>query len=133
MSSLNRRQFLQSAGSAAALGITADGAVQNVSIVVDPTDPVANSVPAQWAVSELERSLTAAGVSVQRCARIADAKPGNQCIVAAGPSSSEAKDILKRAGVAVPNTTEALAIVPGKVALACGYDSRALVYALLDL
>jgi hypothetical protein len=133
MNSLNRRQFLQSAGTAAALGITADGAIQNVSIIVDPADEVANSVPAKWAVSELERSLTAAGVSVQRCARTADAKHGNQCIVAAGPRSPEARDILKRAGLAAPNTIEALVIVPGKVALACGYDPRALVYALLDL
>ena len=133
MNSLNRRQFLQSAGTAAALGMTVDGAIQNVSIVVDPTDSVANSVPAKWAVNELERSLTAAGVSVQRCERTADAKPANQCIVAAGPSSLEAKDILKRAGIGVPNTQEALVLVPGKAALACGYDSRALVYALLDL
>src|SRR6266478_502492 len=44
MRSLNRRQFLQSAGTAAALGITVDGAVQNVSLVVDPADELANTV-----------------------------------------------------------------------------------------
>jgi hypothetical protein len=136
--SLNRRRFLQAASAAAALGMTVEGATQGVSIVVDPTDSVAGSVAAKWAATELERSLAAAGVSVQRCERTGDAKLGNQCIVAAGPNSPEARDILKLAGVAVPNTPEALALVPGKMAgrqvlLACGYDSRALVYALLDL
>ncbi len=136
--SLNRRRFLQAASTAAALGITVEGATQGVSIVVDPSDPVAGSGAAKWAANELERSLAAAGVSVQRCERTADAKPGNQCIVSAGPSSPEARDILKLAGVAPPNSAEALALVPGKaggrpVLLACGYDSRSLVYALLDL
>ncbi len=136
--SLNRRQFLQTASTAAAFAVAAEGATQSVSIVVDPTDAVAGSVAAKWAVKELERSLAAVGVSVQTCERTADAKPGNQCIVAAGSSSPEARDILKLAGVAVPNTPEALALVPGKAAgrpvlLACGYDSRALVFALLDL
>src|SRR5258708_7316272 len=106
--SFNRRQFLQTAGTAAAFGVRGKGAAHSVSIVVDPTDAVASSVSAKWAAKELERSLATAGVSVQRCDRIADAKPGNQCIVAAGLSSSEARDILKVAGVAVPNTPEAL-------------------------
>src|SRR5947207_1622589 len=62
----------------------------------------------------------------------------NRCILAAGASSPEAKDILKLAGIAAPNTPEALALVPGKsagrpVLLACGYDARALVFTLLDL
>src|SRR5260370_6661602 len=136
--SLNRRQFLQTASTAAALGMTVEGATQEVSIVIDPTDPIAGRVAARWAANELERSLSAAGVSVQRCERTAGAKPGNQIIVAAGPSSTEAREILKVAGVASPNTPEAIALVPGKtsgrpVLLACGYDSRALVYALLDL
>jgi hypothetical protein len=136
--SLNRRCFLQTAATAAVFGISAEGAAPGVSIVIDPNDAVANSVGAKWAAVELERSLSAAGVPVQRCERTATATPGNQCILAASPNSREAIDILKLAGVAVPNTPEALALVPGKAAgrpvlLACGYDTRALVYALLDL
>ena len=136
--SLNRRRFLQTASTAAAFGFTCEGATRNVSIVVDPADAVAGSASAKWALSELERSLDAVGVSVQRCERTADARTGNRCIVVAGANSLEAKDVLRQAGVVPPNTPEALALVPGKAAgkpvlLACGYDPRALVFALLDL
>src|SRR5260221_205596 len=92
----NRRQFLQTAGAVAAAGVTGTAATPGVSIIVNPTDAVAIADSAQWSLNELERSLEAAGVSVQRCERIADARLANLCIVAAGPSSPEARDILKR-------------------------------------
>ena len=131
---LNRRQFLQTAGSVAAAGVTGLAAVRGVSIIVNPRDEVANADPARWAVNELERCLTTSGVAVERRARAADAKTGNQCIVVAGSRSPEATDILKQAGVTVPEVPEALGLVPGKGALlACGFDSRGLVYALLEL
>lgn len=138
MKSFNRRQFLQTAGSAAAFGVSSAAAAQGVSIVVDSSDPIAASGPAQWAAKELEQSLTIAGVTVQRCERIADVKAGNQCVVAAGAGSAVAKEILKQAGAAVADKPEALGLVPGKSSgkpalLACGYDSRSLVFALLDL
>ncbi len=138
MSFVNRRRFLQTAASAATFGVTSTGAVRGVSIVADPADPVASAGPAQWAASELERSLAATGVAVQRCARIAEAKAGNQCIVAAGSSSPIATEILKQAGVSVAAAPESLGLVPGTLAgrpvlLACGHDTRGLVYALLDL
>jgi hypothetical protein len=134
MSSLNRRRFLQTAASAATFGATTTGAVRGVSIVADPADPVVSAGPAQWAAKELEQSLTAAGIAVQRCERIADAKAGNQCIVAAGAASS----IAKEAGISVPAIPESLALTPGTLAgrpvlFACGHDTRGLVYALLDL
>lgn len=136
--SLNRRQFFQTAGTAAAFGVTAIGAVQGVSIVVDPSDAIAGSGPAKWAATELEQSLTAAGVAVQRCAKVADAKPGNQCVVVAGSTSQVAKAILRQGSVTVASVPEALALVPGRadgraLLLACGYDARGLTFALLDL
>ena len=53
---LNRRQFLQSAGSLGALAV-GHAATREISIVVDPADPVANAKPAQWAIKEFEDSL----------------------------------------------------------------------------
>ncbi len=136
--SLNRRLFLQTAGSLAATQVTGRAAKPGVSIIVNPKDPVAAAAPGKWGVGELERALAKAGVTVQRCERVADAGPGNQCIVAGGSTSPDIKNILKLAGVTVSEAPEALALVPGKAAgrpvlLACGYDTRALVFALLDV
>ena len=139
---MNRRLFLKTAGCAAALTADSSGAGQNVSInvsiVVEATDPIAGSPPVRWALQELEQALTASGSQVGRRGRVTDAKPGDLCIVAAGLNAPIAKDILKRQGVAVAAKPEALALVPGetggrKVLLACAYDSRGLVYALLEL
>ncbi len=135
-SPLNRRRFLKTAGTLAALGgvPSASAALPAIAIVVDPSDSVSNSAAAQWAVQELERSFKSAGTSVQMCRTLSEAKPGTQCIVAAGSHSDEAQALLKRAGVSIPETPEALGLVPGGPALlASGYDTRGLVYALLDL
>jgi hypothetical protein len=135
--SFNRRQFIQTAGSVAALGIA--GAAQGtVSIVVDPSDSVASSGPARWATDELERSLTAAGVSVRKLDQLTKVSTGDFCIVAAATSSPLAPGALKAAGATVPSVPEALGLVPTtvdgrKVLLACGYDTRGLVYAVLEL
>jgi hypothetical protein len=135
--SFNRRQFIQTAGSVAALRIA--GAEQGtVSIVVDPSDSVASSGPARWATDELERSLTAAGVSVRKLDQITKVSTGDFCIVAAAASSPLALSGLKAAGATVPSVPEALGLVPTtvdgrKVLLACGYDTRGLVYAVLEL
>jgi len=136
--SLNRRRFLQAAGTAAGFGADARAALQGVSLVLNSSDPVAASAAARWAATEFEISLTASGVTVQRCEQIAEAQPGNLCILASGANSPQARAILKAADVAAPGTPEALAIVRGRAAgkpvlLACGYDARALVFALLDL
>jgi len=138
MTSFNRRQFLQTASATAALTVTGSGAVTGVSIVIDPSDAVAGSGPAQWAAKELEQSLTAAGVAVQRCGRVSDMKAGNQCVVASGSRSAIAQEILKSAGAKVAESPESLGLVPGKAAgkpalLASGFDNRGLVFALLEL
>lgn len=124
---MNRRTFIGSA--AAALGTQARAArmraAGGVSIVTDPADPIAQTGPAMWAVRELEQALTSRGVTVFRCASLAEAKPGDLCIVAAGSDS-------------VPALPEALGIVPSnignkKILSAFGHDSRGLTYALLEL
>ncbi|MDQ6701279.1 MAG: hypothetical protein M3Z36_13950, partial [Acidobacteriota bacterium] len=133
---LSRRRFLKAAGCAATLKPLS--AAQRISIVVDPADPIAGSPPAQWALKELEQALTASGCQVNRSGRVADTTPGDLCILAAGVDAPVAKEILKRQSVSVAAKPEALALVPAetsgrKILLACGYDSRGLVYALLDL
>jgi hypothetical protein len=132
--SINRRRFLKTAGTLAALSGSSAAAAPAVSLIVDPSDSVANSAPAKWAAQELERSLMAVGGSVQICRNLSEAKQGNQCVVAAGSRSAAAQDLLKRGGASIPESPEALGLVPGSRALlATGYDTRGLVYALLDL
>ena len=67
-------------------GSAADSA-GGVSIVVEPGDSVAESSPAQWAISELSEALTSRTIVVHRCQRLAQAAAGDLCIVAAGPDS----------------------------------------------
>ena len=134
MPTINRRRFLQTAGAVTALSRSASAAYPSVSLVVDPTDAIANSAPAKWAAQELEQSLKAAGAEVQRCRNLAEAKSGNQCIVVAGARAAASEDLQKRAGVSIAASPEALGLVPGGAALlAAGHDTRGLVFALLDL
>src|SRR3989442_6719562 len=134
---LNRREFLQEAGSIAAVSVVR-APRRRISLVIDPADPVASSGPARWAVKELEQSLDARGLAVHKCERVAQAKAGDFCVVAAWSKSNLAAGILKAARAIVAETPEALGLAPGnvgnrRVLLACGHDTRGLVYALLDL
>src|SRR5689334_7511743 len=111
MSTMNRRRFLGTAGTLAALGRPCMAAYPAVVLVVDPADPVANSAPAKWAAQELERALTNAGSTVQRRRTLAEAAKDTQCVVVAGSRAAVAQDIQKRAGVSVPESPEALGLV----------------------
>ncbi len=134
MKKINRRRFLQTAGTVAAIGGGAAGAIPSVSLIIDPTDAIANAGPAKWAASELERSIIAAGGAVRMCRNLSEAQPGTQCVVSAGAQSSIARDLLRRARVSAPEQPESLALAPGNTALlAAGHDTRGLVYALLTL
>jgi hypothetical protein len=139
---LNRRHFLQTAGFAAALVISRTGSAADsaggVSIIVEPGDSVADSSPAQWAIGELSEALTSRSIVVRRLKRLAQAAAGELCIVAAGPDSPMASQILAETGARIPKVPEALCLVPLKISgkqvlLACGRDERGLVYALLEL
>jgi hypothetical protein len=134
---LNRRQFVKGATALAAIGV-AQGASGGVSIVADPRDSVAGAAPSKWAIKQLEEILAAHGVSVFRCETLAQAKSTDLCILAAGLASPGAARILKQSHAAVSKTAESLGLIPAKVGdkqviLACGYDTRGLVYALLEL
>lgn len=138
-SDVNRREFLTGAGLAAgAAAQPVAGPAKGVCIVADPGDPIASAGPSQWAVSEVQKALSAQGVAVTVRPRLDQAGPSELCILVAGATTAEAREVLKGAGVSVPNTPESLGLVPGKAAaraalLACGGGVRGLVYALLEL
>jgi len=141
---LSRRQFMQLAGSFAALAPIRNAAgligiaAGHISMIIDPGDTVANASPSRWAVGELEGSLKDRNLAVRRCRHLSQAGAGDFCIVVAGFSSSIAAGILKQSRVLISSRPEALALAPAaiqgrKVLLACGTDTRGLVYALLEL
>ncbi|MEJ2648817.1 MAG: hypothetical protein P8016_10470, partial [Sedimentisphaerales bacterium] len=111
---------------------------KGISIVIDPADKISGSKPSQWAVKELEKSLTAWGINVYRCSNISQAREGDLCIVAAGSGSSIAVRLLRNSNKKIPAVPEALGLLhirsgDKQIILACGYDIRGLVYALLEL
>ncbi len=139
----NRRRFVQTAGSVAALTVAEPFALAaagrgGVSILVDTDDRVAAGPPTVWAATELERALTGQHVKVSRPATLAKAPRGDVCLLVSGADTPVARNILKQAGTKVAKAPESLGLVPGRletksVVLACGSDSRGLVYALLEL
>jgi hypothetical protein len=138
---LTRRDFVKIAGiSAVGFSVLGHGNIQpnGVSIVVDSYDITAGAQPSQWAVNELERSLSAAGIDVFRCDQLSQARNGDLIIVAGGADSPLARHLLKNGPTTIPAVAEALGLIPvpseGKnIVLACGHDVRGLVYALLEL
>jgi hypothetical protein len=138
---MSRRSFMKLAG-ISAFGVSSLGyfsfKIKGVSIVKDPADLIAGSIPSQWALKELEESLKTRGTNIYRCELLSQARSGGLIIVVAGSDSSSARQLLKDVKTDVPAVPEALGLVPvnsdGKqVLLACGYDVRGLVYALLEL
>ena len=69
--------------------------MKGVSLVLDPADKTAGSLPSQWAADELEKSLKSEGLVVHRCDQLAQARSGDFNIVVAGSGSSIARQILK--------------------------------------
>jgi hypothetical protein len=137
---MNRRDFLHAglAGGALTLGSLRVRGDRPVTLVRDPQDPIAATPPARWALAELERSLSRAGIPVRHGDDVAATEAGATCIVAAGAGSRVAAMALVAAGVSLPRAPESLALVGTAVAarpvlVACGRDTRALAYALLEL
>jgi hypothetical protein len=138
---VSRRKFLKITG-ITTLGLPFAGLpeskIQSVSIIWDNSDGVVLSAPAQWAIGELSNSLKERGIIVKLAERIEQAQAGSLCIVAGGTDSPLVRQLLKEAGASIPNVPEALGLIPlqtvsRKVLLACGFDIRGLVYALLEL
>jgi hypothetical protein len=138
---LDRRDFLKIMG-VTTIGLPLAGftsfTAQGVSLVVDPNDATASSKSVQWAITELETSLKAKGITVQHCTSIEKAKTGNLCIPVVGSTSDVGKSSLKKAGATIPATAEAMGLVPAMhgvrpIIIASGFDERGLIYSLLEL
>ncbi len=138
----NRRRFLQVAGGAAASVGAAHKAMgkpaATLAIAADPTDMVAASQPAAWAIQHLTNALETRGVGVRRVERQEQGPEDALCILAAGAESRAAVSMLHAARMTVAEKPEALAIVSAqsgsrRTVLACGRDARGLVYALTEL
>ena len=138
---VSRRNFLKMTG-IMTLGIPLVGMIdlndQSVSIISDPDDKIAASDPAQWATNELIAALKAAGIKVDRYAKLAQSPVGSLCIVAGGSRSKSILPLLNEAKSTIPEVPEALGLLSMKsvgkeILIACGFDTRGLVYALLEL
>ena len=111
---------------------------QAVFIVCDPADPVAASEPVRWSVDQLRASLSARGIAGEVRRQVSEAPAEAICIIAAGASTSVAREMLSHADVSMPDLPESLGLIPGQasgrsILLACGSDVRGLVYAILEL
>jgi hypothetical protein len=137
----SRRNFLQISGLAlAALSLrnaVAEAHEESVSLIADPADPVASSLPCRWALREISRALEQNAIKVGQFASLRQAPRNSLSIVASAGDRDLAATSLKQAGLALSNAPESLALVPfsdgGRHGLlACG-DLRGLMYALLEL
>jgi hypothetical protein len=143
---LDRREFLLKTGTVAAAGllgsalasraaasvITAEG--RGISLIRDPADQVAGAPPARWAAEELRAALAARNHDVRFVGTPGEARPGDACVVIAGPGAATAGGFR----AVLPDVAEALAIAPGTIGgrpalLAQGRDARGLSYALTEL
>lgn len=109
-----------------------------LAVVRDPEDPVAGQAPVGWAVEQLRVTLAERGVPVHMRERMEQVDAAERAILVAGGAAEPARAVLAAAGVSLPETAEALALVEGRlsdrpVLLAGGHDPRGLVYAVLEL
>ncbi len=112
-------------------------AAGSVTIVLDQAEPTAAAPAVGWAAAELREALGRRGVAAQTSRGIPASARG-RVVLAGGPESRAARDLLTAVGAALPVEPEALALATGSangrpVTLAAGADARGLVYALLEL
>lgn len=142
---LSRRNFLKTTA-CLTLGSLASGhglasvleTKGGIALVVAPDDALANAVPPQWALGELQAALAGQGATMRLVPRIADAKPEEFCVVVGGMTSPVATKVFGAKKITAPTEAEALVLVQteieGRVALlVSGTDERGLVYALTEL
>jgi hypothetical protein len=136
---VNRRTFLRAGavGSVAALTprLMHGGGGAPVAIAVDPSDPIASAPAAAWALAAFEGALEDAGLATRRVPDVA-AAGGDYCVLAGGVNAPHTASALRRAGLAIEEGPERLALVeavPGSRFIACGTDARGLAYALTEL
>lgn len=108
------------------------------SVFIVQTSTIPTQEPLTRAIAQLAGALNARNIQVQHCDTLDEAPADDLCILIADVESQTAQRILNAAQTAVPDTAESLALVQGKGAepttiLACGMDTRGIVYAILEL
>jgi hypothetical protein len=140
---MDRRAFFHRLGAGGVLGCGQWAWGQSpaplaITLVSDPSDPVASAPPAKWAAQELAAALTDAGFALRRREQSAQAGSGERLIVVSGSTARGAASTLKTAGVSMPPDSESLALVAfgtprGQGLLVSSASARGLVYGLLEL
>jgi hypothetical protein len=141
---LNRRQFIGHATALAGLatapvlrlhGQPRPSSVSRVAIVIDPSDPMARSRPALWAIQRVRLALEASQIPCRLCERLNETTAEETSFVVSG------YETLSRHGLthasSLPTEPESLAVLPAiahgrQVLLFTGADARGLVYGLSD-
>ena len=140
----SRRDFLKTTATvtaAAATGMFPDTLSareyqQSIAIILNPED--ARQKPAPWAATELRDALRQSGVTAEIFDRVDQAPGDSEYIVAASAGSEPGKKAIAGMGLSLPDVPEAIGLATGyidgrRVLLACGSNTRGLVYALLEL
>src|SRR5579883_2191626 len=118
-------------------GLEPDALRARLALLRVPSDLIAGQAPVRWAIEQLQQALGARGVPAE-LVEATELPAAAFTIFVAGVPAPLAQRVLAAAGVAVPGTPEATALVPAeiegrRVLLATGADVRGVVYAVLDL
>ncbi len=118
-------------------GLEPDAPRARLSLLRVPSDLIAGQAPVRWAMEQLQQALGARGVQAE-LVEATELPVAASTIFVAGAPAPLAQRVLAAAGVAMPGTPEATALVPAeiegrRVLLATGSDVRGVVYAVLDL
>jgi hypothetical protein len=111
--------------------------MQTVTIVRDIADPIVQQDEVSWALDFLAETIRKRSIS----AIVADKHDTNDSgltIIAAGPFTESVSEVIRQAGLVMPEGKEAFVLAKETVGsgmriIACGSDSRGLVYAVLEL
>src|SRR5437867_6768199 len=138
-----RRQFLKTTATATAAiaaanltALTAKERPRGVAVVLDPHETTQRSVP--WAAGQLRDALKDRGAPAEIFDSLEQAPPAFDCVLAASRASTIGKRALDAVAISLPDAPEAIGLGRGwvgnrAVLLACGSDTRGMVYALLEL
>jgi hypothetical protein len=106
----------------------------SIALVLDPGDPVAASTPGTWAATELLSRLQNRKIDARQVTSLSQARPGDVCVVASGPTLASGTPVSARPPAAAESFSISNATVSGRrVVMAAGRDARGLTYALLEL
>jgi hypothetical protein len=129
LTAMQRRDFLKLAGAATAFSFTQralPSPCRQISIVLDPDDPLTSAGPVKWAAGRLRKALVAKGVMCEIVPSPEQAQGSALHVLVAGDASS---------ALTVP---ESLRLTPGHlgqtpVIRVSAIDQRGFVYGLLEL